>query len=140
MRPDYLARLLNEIGIPTAAGRTSAIRQHLLETPAPVVADALSYSQGTTASLAAQAGGTVSRYAPGDHAPVTRPPAGKRRAMTAPSLPAALRAAAEGLYALEAATGLIIAHGTWLAADALARLTAVALGIGTTAACINGDF
>jgi hypothetical protein len=26
------------------------------------------------------------------------------------------------------------------AAAALARLTAVALGIGTTAACINGDF
>jgi hypothetical protein len=34
--------------------------------------------------------------------------------MTALSLPAALRTAAEGLYALEAATGLIIAHGTWL--------------------------
>lgn len=29
--------------------------------------------------------------------------------MTAASLPAALRAAAEGLYALEAATGLVIA-------------------------------
>ena len=29
--------------------------------------DALSYSQGTTARLAAQAGGTFSRYAPGDH-------------------------------------------------------------------------
>jgi hypothetical protein len=37
--------------------------------------------------------------------------------MTAPSLPAALRAAAEGLYALEAATGLVIPHGTWLARD-----------------------
>jgi hypothetical protein len=35
--------------------------------------------------------------------------------MTASSLPAALRAGAAGLYALEAATGLIIAHGTWLA-------------------------
>jgi hypothetical protein len=35
--------------------------------------------------------------------------------MTAASLPTALRAGAEGLYALEAATGLIIAHGTWLA-------------------------
>jgi hypothetical protein len=34
--------------------------------------------------------------------------------MTVPSLPAALRAAAEGIYALESATGLIIAHGTWL--------------------------
>lgn len=37
--------------------------------------------------------------------------------MTAPSLPAALRAGAEGLYALEAATGLIIAHGAWLTRD-----------------------
>ena len=34
--------------------------------------------------------------------------------MTVQSLPAALRAAAEGIYALESATGLIIAHGTWL--------------------------
>ncbi|MGH3253691.1 MAG: hypothetical protein ACRDOI_46790, partial [Trebonia sp.] len=67
MRSDYLASLLNEIGIPARAGRTSAIRQHVLETPAPVVADALSYSQGTTARLAAQSGSTFSRYAPGDH-------------------------------------------------------------------------
>jgi hypothetical protein len=37
--------------------------------------------------------------------------------MTVSSLPAALRAGAAGLYALEAATGLIIAHGTWLARD-----------------------
>ena len=37
--------------------------------------------------------------------------------MTASSLPAALRAGAQGLYTLEAATGLIIAHGTWLARD-----------------------
>ncbi|MGH3194904.1 MAG: hypothetical protein ACRDOH_31800 [Streptosporangiaceae bacterium] len=33
--------------------------------------------------------------------------------MTASSLHAALRAGAEGLYALEAGTGLIIAHGSW---------------------------
>jgi hypothetical protein len=33
--------------------------------------------------------------------------------MTDSSLQAALRAGAEGLYALEAGTGLIIAHGTW---------------------------
>jgi hypothetical protein len=37
--------------------------------------------------------------------------------MTVLSLPAALRADAEGLYALEAATGLIITHGTWLERD-----------------------
>ena len=34
--------------------------------------------------------------------------------MTAPSLPSALRAAAEGVCTLEAAMGLLIAHGTWL--------------------------
>ena len=35
--------------------------------------------------------------------------------MTASPLPAALRAGADGLYTLEAATGLIIAHASWLA-------------------------
>jgi hypothetical protein len=37
--------------------------------------------------------------------------------VTATSLPAALCAAAEGICTLEAATGLVIAHGTWLARD-----------------------
>jgi hypothetical protein len=37
--------------------------------PAPIVADALGYHQITTAKLAAQAGTTWSRYAPGDHSP-----------------------------------------------------------------------
>ena len=37
--------------------------------------------------------------------------------MTVQSLPAALRAAAQGIYALEAAAGLIVAHGAWLARD-----------------------
>jgi hypothetical protein len=41
--------------------------------------------------------------------------------MTPSSFPAALRAAADGVYALEAATGLIIANGTWLARDDFAR-------------------
>ncbi|HEY4850177.1 MAG TPA: hypothetical protein VII22_05250 [Streptosporangiaceae bacterium] len=50
--------------------------------------------------------------------------------MTLP-LTAALRAAAEGLYALEAATGLIIAHGTWLARDDFARF--IHQGTGTAA-------
>ena len=34
--------------------------------------------------------------------------------MTDSTLQAALRAAADGLYALEAGTGLIIAHGAWV--------------------------
>ena len=75
VRPDYLATLLNDIGIPTTAGRTSAIRQHVMEMPSPVVADALSYHPNTTARLAAQAAGTFSRYAPGDHA---RPSPGRK--------------------------------------------------------------
>jgi hypothetical protein len=41
--------------------------------------------------------------------------------MTTSSLPAALRAGADGLYAIEAATGLIIAHATWLAREDFAR-------------------
>jgi hypothetical protein len=67
MGPDYLAALIRGIGIPTAAGRASSIRQHVLEMPSPIVADALSYHPVTTARLAAQAAAPFSRYAPGDH-------------------------------------------------------------------------
>jgi hypothetical protein len=52
----------------------------------------------------------------------------------ASSLPAALRAAAaECLYTIEAATGLIIAHGTWLASDDFASFIYILPGkfIGT---------
>jgi hypothetical protein len=51
--------------------------------------------------------------------------------MTASSLPAEIRAAAEGLYTLEAAAGLIIAHGTWLGRDDFARF--IHHGTGTAA-------
>ncbi|MFI6289885.1 hypothetical protein ACIBCM_35010 [Streptomyces sp. NPDC051018] len=63
IHPDVLAALLNDIGIPTTAGRTAAIRQHVLEMPAPVVAEALSHHRVTTAKLAAQAGNNWTRYA-----------------------------------------------------------------------------
>ncbi len=49
--------------------------------------------------------------------------------MTASSLPAALRAGADGLYALEAATGLIMAHASWLAREDFARYIDVGIGI-----------
>ena len=117
MRPDYLTALIRVIGIPTTAGRSSAIRQHVLEMPSPVVADALGYAPGTTARLAAQSAATFSRYAPGEHQRRHAAPGQAKEAMTASPLPAALRAASQGLYAIEAATGLIIAHGTWLARD-----------------------
>ncbi|GAB7109581.1 hypothetical protein JCM4814A_78960 [Streptomyces phaeofaciens JCM 4814] len=45
----------------------AAIRQHVLEMPAPIIAEALSYHRVTTAKLASKAGGTWSRYASGDH-------------------------------------------------------------------------
>ena len=67
MHSDPLAALVDDLGIPTVAGRASAIRRHVLGMLAPVVAGALGYHQVTTAKLAAQAGGTGSRYAPGDH-------------------------------------------------------------------------
>jgi hypothetical protein len=67
MHSDSLAALVNGLGIPTVAGRASAIRQHVLEMPASVVADALGYLQVTTAKLATQTGGTWSRYAAGEH-------------------------------------------------------------------------
>lgn len=67
-RPGHLSALLNEIGVPVAAARGAAIRQQLLEMPAPVVADALGYHDKTTSRLIRETGGTWSRYAPGDHA------------------------------------------------------------------------
>jgi len=67
MNPYSLAASINDLGIPATAGRAAAIRQHVLEMPAPVVADALGYHQVTTAKLASQTGATWSRYATGDH-------------------------------------------------------------------------
>ncbi len=49
--------------------------------------------------------------------------------MTAPWLPAALRAGADGIYALEATTGLIIAHATWLDREDFARFIHVRASI-----------
>jgi len=68
-----LSSRLREIGIPVAAARGAAIRQQLLELPAPVVADALGYHDETTSRLLRESGGTWSRYPAGDH---TRSPAG----------------------------------------------------------------
>ncbi|MFI7536674.1 hypothetical protein [Streptosporangium sp. NPDC049376] len=70
---NHLSALLNKVGIPIAAARGTAVRQQLLELPAPVVADALGYHDKTTSRLRNEVGGTWSRYAPGDH---TRSPAG----------------------------------------------------------------
>lgn len=58
---------LGAAGIPALHGRTSAIRQLLLQAPAPVVAKMLGYTSEHSEALAAEAGGTWKSYAPGDH-------------------------------------------------------------------------
>ncbi|GAA0911097.1 hypothetical protein [Virgisporangium aurantiacum] len=59
-----LSPLIHKLGIPTTAGRTAAIRQHVLDMPAPIVATAPGYHQITAARLAADAGTTWANYAP----------------------------------------------------------------------------
>lgn len=73
MNPNSLAALVNKAGVSTA-GRAATIRQHVLEMPAPVVADALTYHCVTTAKLAAETGTDWSRYAAGNHARLRMPP------------------------------------------------------------------
>ncbi|MEU9321628.1 hypothetical protein [Streptomyces sp. NPDC048295] len=56
-----LGALVKDSGIPVTAGRTAAIGQHVLEMPAPVVAEALSHHWVSTSALASESGGTWSR-------------------------------------------------------------------------------
>ncbi|MCC4314811.1 hypothetical protein [Streptomyces malaysiensis] len=67
MNPATLLGPLRDLGVPAQRARTSAIRHLVLQAPAPVIAKALGYYDKTTARLVTEAGGTWSRYAPGDH-------------------------------------------------------------------------
>ncbi|MER5556525.1 hypothetical protein ABT001_33550 [Streptomyces sp. NPDC002793] len=67
MNPVSLQVHLRKIGVPPQRGRTSAIRQLVLQAPTPVIAEALGYHDKTATRLVTEAGGTWSRYAPGDH-------------------------------------------------------------------------
>ncbi|WP_271189324.1 hypothetical protein [Dactylosporangium matsuzakiense] len=62
-----LNRRLRKLGFPLIEARVSALRQLVLQAPAPVVADALGYHQTTTARQVAHAGATWSRYAGNEH-------------------------------------------------------------------------
>lgn len=66
LRPEVLATAVRELGMPTTDARTAALRQLVLQAPAPVVARMLGYHDKHTARLVAEGGGTWSRYAPGD--------------------------------------------------------------------------
>ena len=74
MDPASIEKRLHLAGIPARNGRTAALRQLVLQAPAPVIAEMLSYSHQGTARVAAEAGSPWSRYASGDNG---RPSSGK---------------------------------------------------------------
>jgi hypothetical protein len=61
-----IAAQLREHGLPLRTARISALRQLVLQVPAPVIADALGFHHTTTTRQHASAGATWSRYVPGD--------------------------------------------------------------------------
>jgi hypothetical protein len=67
LHPRTLLPLIHELGIPVQATRVSALRQLVLQTPAPVVADALGFHTKHVARVWTDPGGTWKTYAPGDH-------------------------------------------------------------------------
>jgi hypothetical protein len=69
MTPGTIERRLRDHRIPALGGRTSAIRQLVLQAPAPVIARMLGYTDQQTTRTADAAGSPWSRYAPGDHSP-----------------------------------------------------------------------
>jgi hypothetical protein len=68
LHASHLAALVRDLGVPALAGRTAALRQLVLQAPAPVVAQALGYHHSTTTRVATEAGTPWSCYALGDTA------------------------------------------------------------------------
>lgn len=58
-----LGKSLRKLGFPLMDARVSALRQLVLQAPAPVIADALGFHQTTATRQVANAGGTWNRYA-----------------------------------------------------------------------------
>lgn len=67
MNPVTFQQRLRRIGIPRVNSRTAAIRQLLLQDPAPVVARMLGYHEVHAELIASQAGALWKNYAPGGH-------------------------------------------------------------------------
>jgi hypothetical protein len=63
-----LHQRLQRLGFPLKQARISALRELVLQVPAPVIADALGFHQKSTARQVANAGGTWSRYPTGRRA------------------------------------------------------------------------
>jgi hypothetical protein len=68
IHPGSLRLRLHRLGIPNVNGRTRAIRELLIQASPAVVAGLLGYHPARAELLAAEAGATWKRYAPGDHA------------------------------------------------------------------------
>jgi hypothetical protein len=62
LNPNSLLPLIRDLGIPAGAGRAAALRQLVLQAPAPVIAKALGYHDKTTTVALAEAGGTWNSY------------------------------------------------------------------------------
>jgi hypothetical protein len=58
-----MLKRMRRLGFPLREARISALRQLVLQAPAPIVADALGFHQTTTARQVVNAGATWSRYA-----------------------------------------------------------------------------
>ena len=67
MDTSTLAHRMHKNGLPNINGRTAAIRQLVLQAPAPVIARMLSYHPEHITALATEAGSPWSHYAPDDH-------------------------------------------------------------------------
>jgi len=59
--------LLRDLGFPMRTARISALRQLVLQAPAPVIAEALGFHHTTTQRQRANAAGTWAHYAAGSH-------------------------------------------------------------------------
>jgi len=67
LHPTSIRLRLQRLGIPNLNSRSRALREILLQAPPSVVAGMIGYAPSRAEAIAAQAGGTWKRYAPGDH-------------------------------------------------------------------------
>jgi hypothetical protein len=65
--PGTIREQLRRAGFATGTARVAALRQLVLQAPAPVIAQSLGFHHKTTTRIAADAGGAWNRYAPSDH-------------------------------------------------------------------------
>lgn len=71
LRHEFLAQQISRMGLPTTASRGAAIRQHIRDSPATRRRPQL--PPDTMTRIAALAGTTYGRYAPGDRSQSPRP-------------------------------------------------------------------